>query len=143
MSEAAIPEAAMTPRPWWFVGPIAALVPMAFGLALFEGLSFVFPPRNDVPDTASLHWQVLVSAFPVIAAIAVPTATLLVAIMAFAERRASQPWSRWAAAGIAATTPVALYVAAQGVGSLGVFLFGFGLLGTGITYVARHGGRIE
>jgi hypothetical protein len=141
MSEAAIPEAAMGPRPWWFVWPVATLVPIALGLIILEGFSFVLPPRGGGPVPADLHWDIITSATPIIAAIAVPSSLLLVAIMAFAERSGFQSWGRWFAAGLVAATPVAAYVTAQGLPWLAALLYAFGLLGTGIAHVARHGGR--
>jgi hypothetical protein len=137
---ATIQLSAKRPRPWVLVWLGGALVPMALGLAVLETLSLVLPPLPHRPAPANPELQLLATATPAIAEIALPTALLLVAIMAFAERASVQSFSRWMAAGFVASTPATLYLA-RVTDSLDILVYCFGLLGTAVAYFIRHGGR--
>jgi len=141
MSEIAIELEGLRPRPWWLVWLGGALAPAALGLTILQALSLIVPPLPHRPHPDNIQVYILANDAPLFAAIALPTGLLLVAIMAFAERAHPQPFGRWIAAGFAASTPMALYLAASVTTWLGVLLYGFGLLGTAIAYRIRHGGR--
>lgn len=137
----AIQPSARHPRPWLLAWLGGALVPMAAGILILEGLGAILPPLPHRPQPASPQLDIIANAGPMIAAIGLPSTALLVLIMAFAERRTRRHFGIWMAAGIAATTPAALYVSGNGASVLLPLIYGFGLLGTASAYWIRHGDR--
>jgi len=153
MSDAALPARG----PWWLAWLIGAAVPLLLGtlaITLWMGISAA-GDDHAVAWSAGEWILAFLHTLMLGAIAALPTALLLIGLMALAERRTRKPLLLWLVLGLVATTPFAFLV--WGLSNMGdcfercdeistlqsltpaLCFYAFGLLGTLIAYRVRHG----
>lgn len=143
MSEATIAPSRQK-RPLWKAALLGALAPYAIVLLIAILIDALFWELGDVTGTQRLAQIALIAGQVTLAFASVQI--LLVAMMAFAERRHPQPPPAWLLAGVIATTPMVLYALWPNVqfNTTGVMIiYCFGMATAAITRHLRHGGRWE